>query len=200
MEIKKNKITVVLGINKELNVDENLEHENRSIKEYISEKFENLSDKKIDEALKICLLKEEDKEKKISNLSSNELEKLKLCIKLLKNDSTISLNFFEHVFLIKELNYFKSLFKKMVKKYNKTVVIFTNKLDRIMDCFDILIVLNQNQQVVLETNDIYDDKIYNFIETPEIIEFVKFLKNKNIKMEKYTDRKELLKAIYRSVA
>lgn len=206
MEIKKNKITVVLGIDTDLNIEEeNLEKDflqGIKLNDYIKNKFNNLSDEKIKEAYKICLLNDKDLDKPLNVLSSNEIEKVELMIKLLENREVIILSDFEINFLNKELNYFKSLFKKMVTKYNKTIVLITNKLDKIMDLVDIILVV-ENKKVILElsSSDIYSDRIYeNNIDTPDIIEFVKMVRRKNIKMEDYTDVKELIKAIFRSVS
>lgn len=206
MEIKKNKITVVLGIDTDLNIEEeNLEKDflqGIKLNDYIKNKFNNISDEKIKEAYKICLLNDKDLDKPLNVLSSNEIEKVELMIKLLENREVIILSDFEINFLNKELNYFKSLFKKMVTKYNKTIVLITNKLDKIMDLVDIILVV-ENKKVILElsSSDIYSDRIYeNNIDTPDIIEFVKMVRRKNIKMEDYTDVKELIKAIFRSVS
>ena len=204
MEIKKNKITVVLGIDTDLNLDEeNLEKDflqGIKLKDYIKNKFSTISHEKIEEAYKICLLSDKDLDKPLNILSSNEIEKVELMIKLLENRDVIILSDFEINFLNKELNYFKSLFKKMVTKYNKTIVLITNRLDNIMDLVDIILVV-EDKKVILEisSKDIYFDKIYENIDTPDIIEFVKTVRKKQVKMDDYIDIKELIKAIFRSV-
>ncbi len=204
MEIKKNKITVVLGINTDLNIEEeNLEKEflkGQKLSEYIKNRYPNLAEEKINEALKICLLSEVDINKCMNILSSSEIEKIELLIKLLDNKEVIILSDFDSSFGQKELKYFKDLFKKMVTKYNKTIVFITNKLDNIMDIIDIILVVD-NKKVVLELNskDIYYDSIYDYVDMPPIVEFVKYLKKNKITMPDYIDLKELIKGIFRSV-
>ena len=204
MEIKKNKITVVLGIDTDLNIDEeNLEKDflqGTKLRDYINNKFNTISDVKIEEAYKICLLTDKDLDKSLNVLSSSEIEKVELMIKLLENREVIILSDFDINFLNKELNYFKILFKKMVTKYNKTIVLITNKLDKIMDIVDFILVV-EDKKVILEVSakDIYYDKIYDTIDTPDIIEFVKMIRKKHVKMDEYIDIKELIKAIYRSI-
>lgn len=204
MEIKKNKITAILGIDTDLNIDEEkLELDFlKSIKmiDYLKNKFNNLNEEKINEALKICLLTDNDKQKPLNVLSSNEIEKLELAIKLLENREMIILSDFEINFLNREFNYFKNLFKKMVTKYNKTVVFITNNLTRIMDIIDFILVV-ENKTVVLELNakNIYYDKIYDYVDMPEIINFVKLARKNHAKLEDYTDINELIKGIFRSV-
>lgn len=204
MEIKKNKITAILGIDTNLNIDEEkLEFDFlKSIKmiDYLKNKFNNLNEEKINEALKICLLNETDNQKPLNVLSSNEIEKLELAIKLLENREMIILSDFEINFLNREFNYFKNLFKKMVTKYNKTVVFITNNLTKIMDIIDFILVV-ENRTVVLELNakNIYYDKIYDYVDMPEIIKFVKLAKKNHAKLEDYTDINELIKGIFRSV-
>ena len=204
MEIKKNKITAILGLDIDLNIDEEkLELDflkNIKVIDYLQEKLKNVNIKKIEEALKICLLTDNDKVKPLNVLSSNEVEKLELAIKLLENREMIILSDFEINFLNREFNYFKNLFKKMVTKYNKTVVFITNNLTKIMDIIDFILVV-ENRTVVLELNakNIYYDKIYDYVDMPEIIKFVKLAKKNHAKLEDYTDINELIKGIFRSV-
>ncbi len=204
MEIKKNKITAILGLDIDLNIDEEkLELDflkNIKVIDYLQEKLKNVNIKKIEEALKICLLTDNDKVKPLNVLSSNEIEKLELAIKLLENREMIILSDFEINFLNKEFNYFKNLFKKMVTKYNKTIVFITNRLDKIMDIIDFILVV-ENKTVIMElsSDNIYYDKIYDYIEKPEIIEFVKLARKNHAKLEDYTDINELIKGIFRSV-
>ena len=204
MEIKKNKITAILGIDTDLNLDEeNLEKDfltGIKLEDYINNKFKFVNDTKKDEAYKICLLKDEDKKKALNVLSSNEIEKVELMIKLLENREMIILSDFDINFLEKEFNYFKSLFKKMVNKYNKTVIFITNKLDNIMDVIDFILIV-ENKQVIMELSkqDIYFDKIYDYTKTPDIIDFVKKARKKYPRLEDFIDIKELIKGIYRGV-
>ena len=204
MEIKKNKITAIIGIDTDLNIaEENLEKDfltGMILNDYIKDKFKNLSTEKINEAFRICLLKEEDKLKPLNVLSSNEIEKVELLIKLLENKERIILSDFDNNFLEKEFNYFKLLFRKMTTKYNKTVIFITNKLDNIMDCIDFILIV-ENKKVIMEINskDIYFDKIYEYTETPDIIDFVKMARKKYKKLDDFTDVKELIKGIYRGV-
>lgn len=204
MEIKKNKITAILGIDTDLNIgEEDLENDffsDTKLINYIKNKFLNVSDEKIDESFKICLLTVSDKEKPLNVLSSNEIEKVELMIKLLENREMIILNDFDINFLSKEFNYFKSLFKKMVTKYNKTVVIITNRLDNILDIIDFILIV-ENKKVIMELNakDVYYDKIYEHVDMPDIIDFVKAARKKCSKLNDYIDINELIKGIYRSV-
>ena len=204
MEIKKNKITAILGLDIDLNIDEEkLELDflkNIKVIDYLQEKLKNVNIKKIEEALKICLLTDNDKVKPLNVLSSNEVEKLELAIKLLENREMIILSDFEINFLNKEFNYFKNLFKKMVTKYNKTIVFITSRLDRIMDIIDFILVV-ENKTVIMElsSDNIYYDKIYDYIDKPEIIEFVKLARKNHAKLEDYIDINELIKGIFRSV-
>ena len=112
----------------------------------------------------------------------------------------IILSDFEINFLNKEFNYFKNLFKKMVTKYNKTIVFITSRLDRIMDIIDFILVV-ENKTVIMElsSDNIYYDKIYDYIDKPEIVEFVKLARKNHAKLEDYIDINELIKGIFRSV-
>ena len=69
-----------------------------------------------------------------------------------------------------------------------------------MDIIDFILVV-ENRTVVLELNakNIYYDKIYDYVDMPEIIKFVKLAKKNHAKLEDYIDINELIKGIFRSV-
>lgn len=204
MEIKSKKITAVVGTEEDIKFEEKIKYldflSGITVLEYVKNNYKEIKMKKIEAALKICLLNKDILNKKMNVLSSNENEKLKLLFYLLSNDERIILTNFEKNLLSKELKYFKNLFKKMTRKYNKTVVLITNDLEKIMDGIDIILVIDKKQVILeIDSKNIYHDKIYDYIDQPSIIEFVKYARSKGIKIDDYIDLKELIKAIYRSV-
>ena len=195
MEIKKNKITAVVGLNDNMN-DFLL---GKSLIDYIKERFND--DERINKAFKICLLDESLKTRALNTLSTSEIYKVIFLLKILGDRETIILTDFNMNFLDKELSYFKALLKRIAHKYNHSVVLITNKLDNIMDIIDLILVIDGKQVIAeLSANDIYYDKIYEYVDMPGIIDFVKTAKSKkHIRLDDYIDIQELIKGIYRGV-
>ena len=203
MEIKKNKITAVVGLNENINLDDDINMNDfllgTSLIDYIKTKYND--EKRIDEGFKICLLDDSLKTRALNTLSTSEINKVIFLLKILSDKETIILTDFNMTFTEKELAYFKILFKRIANRYNHSLVLITNKIDNIMDIIDFILVIDGKSVVAeLSSEDIYYDKIYQYIDTPGIIDFVKTARaKKHVKLDDYIDIKELIKGIYRGV-
>lgn len=158
------------------------------------------TEKKVMDSLKMVLLSSDILTKKMSVLSSTEVLKVELAILLLQNVETIVLYRFDSYFMEKELAYFKKLFKKLVLKYEKTIVLLDSNLPFLFDFADRIVVKNEKEELeVFVTPTFYEERLLELLGTPKIVEFVKFVNESGKKLLPYTDIKELMKAIYREV-
>lgn len=158
------------------------------------------TEKKIMDSLKMVLLSSDVLAKKMNVLSSTEILKVELAILLLQNVDTIVLYQFDCYFMEKELAYFKKLFKKLVLKYGKTIVLLDSKLLFLVDFADRIVVKNEKKELeVFVAPNFYEERLLELLGTPKIVEFVKFVNENGKKLLPYTDMKELIKAIYREV-
>ena len=169
------------------------------VKDYIFSKT-SCEEKKIEDSLKMVVLPLEILSKKMNVLSTSELLKIELSILLLRNVDTIVVYQFDSYFMEKELSYFKKLFKKLVSKYGKTIVILDSKLEFMIDLADRIVVRNSKNELEVFVNPtFYEERLLELLGTPKIVDFVNYVNQCGKKIDKYTDIKELIKAIYREV-
>lgn len=136
----------------------------------------------------------------VSLLSSSEKLKIELSIALIQNKELIYLYQFDKYFMEKDLFFFKKLFKKLVKKYQKTVVLIDSDFSFMLDFVDNLIIQNNKKEIkIFSKEEFYNNKLKSLIEIPDIIDFVKYVNKDKKVLDNITDIKELIKAIYREV-
>lgn len=169
------------------------------VKDYIFS-VTSSSEKKILDSFKMVLLSPDVLDKKMSILASTEALKVELAILLLRNVDTIILYRFDAYFMDKEFMYFKKLFKKLVLKYGKTIVLLDANLSFLFDFADRIVVKNEKDKLeVFVSPTFYEERLLELLGTPKIVDFVKFLNESGKKFSPYIDMKELIKAIYREV-
>ncbi len=157
-------------------------------------------EKRIKDSLKLVALPFEVLSKKMHVLSRSELLKVELSILLIRNVDMIVVYQFDSYFMEKELFYFKKLFKKLVSKYGKTIVLLDSKIDFMIDLVDRIVVCNSKNELEVFVNPtFYEERLLELLEIPKIVEFVNYVNHCGKKIGKYTDIKELIKAIYREV-
>lgn len=160
-------------------------------------KIKDLKIKNINKALKIVGLDESFLDKSKDDLTISELWKIDLLTKLDKDIIIIgnlcdSLN-------SKDLEYMKKLFNKLAVTYHKKIVLIDKNITSFFGvCEKILVIKDKN--IIYKTNDFFDNKLYDYVNMPKIIEFIKYV-NKDIKrIDNTLDIYELIKDIYRSVS
>lgn len=130
----------------------------------------------------------------IDNLSTKEFSKLQLAASL--KDDVIVLYDFSKGLNKKELNSFKIIFKRLVS-HNKKIILVSRDIDFLaMMCDKFAIYTNR---VVYSTDSIFDDKLYEYIDMPKIVKFIKCANSKGAMLEETVDINELMKDIYRRI-
>lgn len=152
------------------------------------------------EALKMVGLKENYLLKPFNNLSLTEKKKVIFAATLIFNPEIIILDHFELHFNYEDQQRIKNILKKIKKKYNKTIIVITNNTDFLIDFVDEIIILNEGYIVAMGTKYLLFNKEFkNYINTPEIVEFIWKLREKGLEISNYFEIKELMKAIYREI-
>ncbi|MDE5539573.1 MAG: hypothetical protein K2J20_03725 [Bacilli bacterium] len=159
-----------------------------TIKEY-------LNSPKMLTSLKMVMLNETYLYKKAEDLSDSEIKKVSLAKALLENKEYLIFDYFEKGFNYKEKENFKRLFKKLTTEYQKTIVLFTNDIEFLWDITDELILVSKDKVKTIPKSQIVD--ITSKLNKPEIIKFIDLMHSKNVDIEYYKNRLDLLKAIYR---
>lgn len=174
-------------------------YQNITVKKYILQET-SCFDKKMVNSLKLVHLEEDVLSKKMNALSMSEKVKIELAILLIENVDCIVFNQFDYYFMEKELLFFKKLFKKLVKKYQKTFVFLNSNLSFLFDFADrVVMKKSKKEYIVIDNPTFYEEELYEVVKKPPIVDFVTYLNNNGKKILPYTDLKELLKAIFREV-
>lgn len=148
---------------------------------------------KPEDSLKMVGLSSEFLNKEFKDLSSRDKNKVILASKL--QNKTIKLVNFSKGLTKKDIDFFKTLFKKIVE-YGRRVILVDKNSYLFLNCVDNYYVIN-NGQVVYNTTDIFEPKLSEYIDVPGIVEFINITACKGIKINHYVELDELLKAIYR---
>lgn len=169
------------------------------INDYYNLGFNNLENRALN-SLKMVGLDDSFLVKYVSDLSTVELKRVNLALALFMNAKIIFLNYYEVGLTSREQNQLKRLLSKLSKMYNKTIIVCSNDISIYLDIVNYIAIFRNGELVFDGTNlDIYNDRLYEYIEMPEIVSFIKYAKKKKHVFDSYTDIKELLKAIYRDV-
>lgn len=169
------------------------------VQTYLEEQT-SCSAQKIGDSLKLVNLTSSILNKKLSSISTGEFVKIQLAIQLLRNADTLYFYQFDKYFMEKDLLFFKKLFKKLVNKYEKTIVLVDSDLRFLFDLVDRMVVLEKNAKIIVyEKNDFYNTSLLKNFEVPKIVEFVRYVNKQGKQLEPYINLNELIKAIYREV-
>lgn len=158
-------------------------------------------EKRIKEVCKMSLLPISILERHPNTLSTTEKKKVALAKILLQNPDILVLEDFPYGLSYQDQEYYKKLFRKLCGNYHKSVVISTNQIDFFFNSIDELFVFS-NKKIVYQgdKNIFYEEGLYQYIDCPEIISCIFYLRSKGHRTPNYYEVKELLKAIYRDVA
>ena len=157
---------------------------------------EYLNSSKAKSSLKMVLLDESYIDKKANDLSIGELKKVSLAKALIDAKDYLVLDYFDKNFNHKEIDYFIRLMKRMTSDYQKTVILFTNDITVLWNNIKELLIVDEYFVI----NAIPKEKYFEFIDKanePEIIRFIKLMKELGLNIENYKNTQDLLKAIYR---
>lgn len=157
---------------------------------------EYLNSPKAASSLKMVLLDENVMKKNARDLSIGELKKVSLAKALIDGKDYLVLDYFDKSFNHKEIDYFIRLIKRMTNDYQKTVILFTNDITVLWNNIKELLIVDEYFVI----NTIPKEKYFEFIDKlnePEIIRFIKLMKELGLNIENYKNTQDLLKAIYR---
>ena len=161
--------------------------------DYQDKKVSEIITNKVNDSLRIVKLDESVLDKKFNDLAIRDKNKVMLASKL--HDKVIILSDFSKGMLKKDIEYFKSIFKRIIN-YDKKIILIDNNSELFLNCVDKLYVINNND-IIYETSDIYDNNLAKFIDLPKIVDFTHQCENLGIRIDHYQEFDELLKAIYR---
>ncbi len=203
--IKKGQINAIKGFA----FDQNYVHKNMifianeypdvTVKKYVLD-TKRCSSKRFLDSLKMVNLDSSIGSKQINELASSDQLKLELAMALIDNREQLNFYYFDAFFNEKELLFFKQLLIKLVKHYHKTIVLFDSNLDFLLNLVDNLVILTKENTIrTFGKEDLFSQELELYFDLPPIMEFTKYINTTKKNIGNYTELKELLKAIYRSV-
>ena len=157
----------------------------------------DLNVKNIDKAFLMVNLDKNVLDKRINELSLSELFKVDLITKLDK-DIIIVGNLSKNL-IYKDIEYIKKLLLKLNKEYNKKIVIIDEDINVFMNLVKYIYIL-KNKEIVYSTDNFFDDKLYEYVSIPKIIEFIKYVNKDNKRIDETLEIYELIKDIFRRLS
>jgi len=151
----------------------------------------------IENALKMVGLEKSVLEKTLDELTISEKFKIDLVTKL--NKDIIIVGNLSNCLIKKEMEYMKKLFLKLSNEYKKKIIVIDKDVETFFNLTNSIVVM-KDKEIIYKTEDFFDKELYKHTSTPKIIDFIFYVNEKNIKLDKNVDIYELIKNIYRSVS
>lgn len=129
----------------------------------------------------------------LDNLSTKNISKLQLATQL--NKDLIVLYDFSKGLNGKEIRYFNLFFKKLTKSYNKKIIVVSRDVNYLASICDTICVYKKKIECI--SKDFFDTRLYNYMDMPNIIKFVRLANKSDAQLKYTTDINELIKDIYR---
>ena len=187
-----------LDIIKVSNVEEQIEYYVRKYNYRLGE----LEDRK-DEIIKMLEINKDLLDRDIYEISESELSKVLIASVLLYNPETIILDEMLDSFNSKTREKILKLFIKLKKFFNKTIIIVTSNIDDIYEFIDDVIVVDEGKVISygnkFEVYDNYELLESKHIRIPNIVTFIRKMKENNVSIDNVDSINELIKSLYREM-
>ncbi len=139
-------------------------------------------------------------ERNLWDLSTSESKKVLLALNLCLNPKVMVIKDLEYGLVYKERVKLKRLLLKLKTRYNKMIFVISRNVEFLFDLVDKILIFNKGELVLDgDKDDFYNEVLYEYLDKPKIVEFIKYANSKNHNILPYTDNKELLKGIFRDV-
>lgn len=179
--------------------EKNINDEMQYFVKYYNLKYKNIS-KRVVDSLKMVNISSEYLNIPFDNMSSIMLKKMELALALFLNSKIFIFDNFEKEMSFSEVEYFKKLINKLSNSYNKTMIVCSNDINTFLNIISDIVIFKNGKLVYNgNKNSFYDSLLYKYIDQPDIVHYINYLKKKGHIFDSYIDMKELLKAIYRDV-
>lgn len=160
-------------------------------------KISELNIKNVDNALKMVGLDKDVKNKLYSELSLSEQFKVDLMTKLDKD--IIIIGNMSKCLIYKDMEYIKKLLIKLNTDYHKKIVVIDKDVNSFIGLVKCICVM-ENKNIIYESNDFFDEKLYKYTKMPKIVEFIKYVNRDKTLLDKNLDIYELIKDMYRRLS
>ena len=201
--IKNQKISKKVGIINDETIKENRVRDQLL---YYVKKYKyrlDILDDRFNEIIKMLSISEKILDKDVFEISESEYYKVLIGSILLYNPEVIV---FDDILCFFDEENKQKLFKlssKLKKFFNKTIYFVTSDIDSVYEYVDDIIVID-NAKVLLEGDkkEVYKEYSLlkkNRIRIPNIVEFIKLMRDNNVNVDDVDSINELIKTIYREI-
>ena len=194
------KIVYIDDLNKNTFLTKTISDEFFLVKKNMDNKIDYIA--KIVSSLKMVGLSEDYLDREINTLSKSEKKLLQIAISLVTNPDVV---IFKDSFLYLDNNntlILKKIILNLKKKYQKTVLVIDNDINKLYELVDSLLIFKNNKLLIYDKVDlVFKDiefLINNQIELPNNILFSKLASKYSYDIKNYKDIKDLIKEVYRN--
>lgn len=164
----------------------------------------NCTDKKVEKALILVGLDASYRKRKVKYLSVSERKLLQLALCLLANPDVILFDEPMINFDLKNQKRLEKIWKQLVQKQKKTIIIASHDSNLLYQVTDYLIILKDGKYLKEgRTTELFEDVPFfeqHHLEIPDIVKFIyKAKTEKQVKLTFQRDIRDLIKDIYKHV-
>ena len=172
------------------------------VREY-NYRLKELNDRE-NEIITMLEINEDILDKSIYSISESELSKVLIASIMLYNPDNIIFDEVLYSLDYKSKTKLLKLLMKLKKFFNKTIVIVSPNIDDIYEFIDDIIVIDEGKIILYDNkyslyNNNYDLLSGKNIRIPTIVEFIKKMRDKGIKLDDVDTINELIKTVYREM-
>ena len=172
------------------------------VREY-NYRLKELSDRET-EIITMLEIDEDILDKSVYSISESELNKVLIASIMLYNPDNIIFDEVLYALDHKSKTKLLKLLMKLKKFFNKTIVIVSPNIDDIYEFIDDIIVIDEGKIILYDNkyslyNNNYDLLSGKNIRIPTMVEFIKKMRNKGIKLDDVDTINELIKTVYREM-
>lgn len=158
---------------------------------------------RFNEIIKMLSINERILDKDVFEISESEYYKVLIGSVLLYNPEVIIFDDILCFFDEENKNKIFKLSNKLKKFFNKTIIFVTSDIDSVYEFVDDVIVID-SAKILLSGNkkEVYTEYELlkkNRIRVPNIVEFIKLMKDNNVNLDNVDSINELIKTIYREI-
>ena len=165
-------------------------------------KINELNDRK-NEIIKMLEIDDNILNKSIYEISESEYVKVAIASVLLYNPEIIIIDELLDSLDFKNKEKIFKLFIKLKKFFRKKIVVITSNVDDIYEFIDYIIIVDEGKIILhgnkYEVYNNYDLLKEKNIHIPNIVTFIKKMRDKGVKLDNVDNTNELIKTIYREI-
>ena len=175
------------------NYNKNIKIKGDNVKQFL---LQVATTSRVTKVIKMLGIDSELLDKVPNEVSNLEFVLINIAYQLLQGKELV-INYMDIILNHKEEIFIKRLLIKLVKQYKIKLAIFTNNICFCFNLIDRVMIVKNKEIVNYLPPDYYNLELYNYIDMPDIINFVIRAQQRGKKLSNYLELSELIKGVYR---